>query len=201
MTARWPAPSQLPPAKPSPGKRTWGGGAKGRVPVRGLSPDPPTPPPPARASPRWPRTSKPHPNRLSLQETRHHRICFLGQPAPRRPLQPQGADAATLLPLRSSNGQAQGAEAGAPGAVGTQRALCGAACRLRPCTHTAGRGTGPQDPGAQGSGGGTGCALARAHTAGQESPPALGPLQSSPGPSPPHRDERGTRLTAWPQMA
>lgn len=158
MTARWPAPSQPPPARPSPGTRTRGGGAKGRVPVRGLSPVPPAPPPPARASPRWPRPLSPTRTGSRCRKPDTTGFVFWASPPPRRPLQPQGADATTLLPLRSSDGQAPGAEAGARGAVGTQRALCGAACRLRPCTHTAGRGTGPRNPGAQGSGRDTGWA-------------------------------------------
>lgn len=146
------------------------------------------------------RTSTPHPNRLLLQETRHHRICFLGQSAPSAPPAAEGPDATTPLWTRSGNGQAQGAEAGGEAQrthKDTQRALCGAAGRLQPRTHTPGRNTGPRNPVAQGSAGGTGwatcpVALGRAHkAASRDSRLALRPLQASPGLSPPRRGERG----------
>lgn len=116
---------------------------------------------------------------------------------PRRPLQPK----ARMPRPRSGRGQAtarpRGRRPGGRGAAGTQRALCGAAGRLQPRTHTPGRNTGPRNPVAQGSGGGAGwatcpVALGRAHkAASRDSRLALRPLQSSPGLSPPHRDERG----------
>ena len=195
MTARWPAPSQLPPAKPSPGKRTWGGRAKGRVSARGLSPAPS----PAHASPRWPRTSTPHPNRLSLQETLHHRICFLGQSAPSAPPTAPMRGATTLLWMRSDNSQAQGAEAGgARRSRHTKGPLW--SCRSPAVLH-AHTGWGPGTSKSWCSGewrghslGHLSCGLGQgSHSrrrGGGGSRLVHGPLQFSPGPSPPHRDER-----------
>lgn len=137
-------------------------------------------------------------------------FVFWASPPPRRPLQPQGADATTRPCSRggraTAGGTRRGAEAGAAGTAGTQRALCEAAQRLRPCTHAQGRGTGPRHPGAQGSGGDCLGHLSCGFGQGSHSRPegklvTCGPLWSSPGPSPPQRDERGTRLTACSKMA
>lgn len=193
MTARWPAPSQLPPAKPSPGKRTWGGRAKGRVTARGLSPAPSS----ARASPRWPRTSTPHPNRLSLQETLHHRICFLGQSAPsappaapRRGCHDPALDAVRQRPGPGGGGGGREAQPAHKGPFVELPVACGPAR-----THRVGardleilvrRGVEGPQPGPPLLWLGAGLTQPMAG----ESRLAHGPLQFSPGPSPPHRDER-----------
>lgn len=83
--------------------------------------------------------------------------------APRRGCHDPALDAVRQRPGPGGGGRGRGA-------AGTQRALCGAAGRLRPRTHTPGRNTGPRNPVAQGSGGGAGwatcpVALGRAHKA------------------------------------
>lgn len=97
-------------------------------------------------------------------------FVFWASPPPRRPLQPQCAVPRPCSGCGQTTARPRGRRRGARGAAGTQRALCGAAGRLRSCTHTPGRGPGPRNPGAQGSGGGTAWATSpvawgRAHTA------------------------------------
>ena len=200
MTARWPAPSQLPPAKPSPGKRTWGGGAKGRVSVRGLSPDPPPHPPPVR-----PRggPGPPSPTRTGSPCRKPDTTGFvfwasppLGAPCSPKARMPRPCSRcgqATARPRGRRRGrQAQWAHKGPfvelPVACGPARTQRVGARDLKIL-------------GLRGAEGAQAVLWPEPARRAQGSPPALGPLRSSPGPSPPHRDERGTRLTAWPQMA